>query len=223
VIVAAVCETSVVTGQDSTRPEPSGGRGGGSHEPAEAGELRFLLHDRSADASLVEFLTASDWPFHPEPRLDPVAVLRRLDDGDFDASEDRECWWAIWGGERVGLVVIFDLGDPTPMFDLRIAAGSRGRGYGTGTVQWLTERVFSTGADKERIEATTRADNWAMRAVLARCGYAKEAHYRQAWSGPGGACDAVGYAILRPDWSTGTTTPVNWDDEPPGRPSSSAG
>jgi RimJ/RimL family protein N-acetyltransferase len=117
-------------------------------------------------------------------------------------------------------VVIFDLGDPTPMFDLRIAAGSRGRGYGTGTVQWLTARVFSTGADKERIEATTRADNWAMRAVLARCGYTKEAHYRQAWSGPGGACDAVGYAILRTDWSTGTTTPVNWDDEPPARPSS---
>ncbi len=117
-------------------------------------------------------------------------------------------------------MVIFDLGDPTPMFDLRIAAASRGNGYGTETVRWLTSRIFSTWADKERIEATTRADNWAMRAVLARCGYAKEAYYRQAWSSPKGACDAVGYAILRSDWSTGTTTPVSWGDEPAGPPAS---
>ncbi len=212
-----------MTGQDSEQANASGGWAGEATSGADAGGLRFVPHDRSADASLVEFLTGSVWPFHTEPCLDPAVVLRRSSDGDFDTSGERECWWALCGGERIGLVVIFDLGDPTPMFDLRIAARFWGRGYGTTTVRWLTARIFSTRADKERIEATTRADNWAMRAVLARCGYAKEAHYRQAWPGADGACDAVGYAILRSDWLTGRTTPVNGDDEPPGPPSSYPG
>lgn len=204
-------------------PDPPSGQADRLAGEAADGKLRFIPHDRSADASLVGFLTGSDWPFHPEPRLEPAEVLRRSSDGGFDTSDDRECWWALRGGERVGLAVIFDLADPTPMFDLRIAAGSRGRGYGTVTVRWLTAHIFSTWSDKERVEATTRADNWAMRAVLARCGYAKEAHYRCAWSGPDGTHDAVGYATLRSDWSTGTTTPVNWDDEVGGAASSQAG
>jgi hypothetical protein len=30
----------------------------------------------------------------------------------------------------------------------------------------------------------------------------------------GGVHDGVGYALLREDWERGTTTPVDWDDEP---------
>lgn len=207
-----------MTGANVPRADPSGGRveevAGG---PATgAGTLRFELHDHCLDDALVGFLTGNDWPFHPEPRLEPAAVLRRLGDGAFESSGDRECWWMLRSGGRVGLVVIFDLADPTPMFDLRIAASSRGRGYGTLSVRWLTERILTGWADKERVEATTRADNWAMRVVLARCGYAKEAHYRQAWPGADRAHDAVGYSILRSDWATGTTTPVDWDDGPAG-------
>ncbi len=172
--------------------------------------LRFVPHDTSHEDAVVEFLTASDWPFHPEARLDADGVRRRAADGWFDTGEDRECWWALRGGERVGLAVIFDLADPTPMFDLRIAGSARGRGYGTETVRWLTARVFTSRPATMRVEATTRADNWPMRAVFARCGYAKEAHYRQAWTGADSTHDAVGYAILRADWQTGTTTPFDW-------------
>lgn len=50
-----------------------------------------------------------------------------------------------------------------------------------------------------------------MRRVLERCGYAKEAHYRRAWPGAGGAVhDGIGYAVLRGDWESGTVTPVDW-------------
>lgn len=52
-----------------------------------------------------------------------------------------------------------------------------------------------------------------MREVFLRCGYVKEAHYRQAWPGDV-PHDAVGYAVLRSDWSTGTVTPPNFADEP---------
>jgi RimJ/RimL family protein N-acetyltransferase len=53
-----------------------------------------------------------------------------------------------------------------------------------------------------------------MRRALRQCGYAKEAHYRQAWPAPDGTIyDAVGYAILRTDWRSGTVTMPEWDGE----------
>jgi RimJ/RimL family protein N-acetyltransferase len=91
---------------------------------------------------------------------------------------------------------------------------SRGLGYGSDAVSWLTRRIFSQHPAIRRIEATTRQDNAAMRAVLRHCGYVKEAHYREAWEGPSGTYDAVGYAILRQDWQSGSVTPPDWNDEP---------
>jgi hypothetical protein len=53
-----------------------------------------------------------------------------------------------------------------------------------------------------------------MRKVLRHCGYVKESHYRQAWSGSEGQnYDAVGYAILRSDWESGRTTIPAFADE----------
>lgn len=177
--------------------------------------ISFAACRDSSLGELVDFLTGNGWPFHAEASLDAESVRRRAAEGAFDTDEDRECWWVLDGAERVGLLVVFDLGDPTPLFDLRIAERHRGRGIGTHAVRWLTARVFTAGAGRTRIEATTRADNAAMRTVLRRCGYVKEAHYRQAWPGPDGTYDAVGYAILRADWETGSATPVGWDDELP--------
>jgi RimJ/RimL family protein N-acetyltransferase len=53
-----------------------------------------------------------------------------------------------------------------------------------------------------------------MRTVLRRCGYVKEAHYRQGWPDQDGVIhDGIGYALLRQDWERGTTTPVDWDGD----------
>jgi hypothetical protein len=91
------------------------------------------------------------------------------------------------------------------MFDLRLRSAYRGRGIGTAAVRWLTGHLFTELPEVRRIEATTRSDNMAMRRVLGKCGYALEARYRQAWPVPGGGPprDAVGYAILRSDWTAG--------------------
>ena len=65
-----------------------------------------------------------------------------------------------------------------------------------------------------QVEAQTRRDNLAIRAVLRRCGYVKEAHYRRAWPDQHGTVhDGIGYALLRQDWERGTTTPVDWDGD----------
>jgi hypothetical protein len=54
-----------------------------------------------------------------------------------------------------------------------------------------------------------------MRRALLASGFVKEAHYRRAWPSDCGRHDSIGYAILRTDWESGTTTSVKWEDEPP--------
>ena len=137
-------------------------------------------------------------------------VLQRVAEGYYGD----ETYWIEAGGERVGFVRLFDLGDATPLFDLRISAVHRGQGLGRTTVRWLTDRLFGEYPHVERIEGTTRQDNVAMRRVFRRCGYVKEAHYRRAWPDASGRrYDAVGYAIIRRDWQTGETTEPDFHDE----------
>jgi RimJ/RimL family protein N-acetyltransferase len=44
----------------------------------------------------------------------------------------------------------------------------------------MTGYLFTEFPGIRRIEGTTRADNHAMRRTFRRCGYVKEAHWRQA-------------------------------------------
>ncbi|MFC4005801.1 GNAT family N-acetyltransferase [Nonomuraea purpurea] len=163
--------------------------------------------------ALVGFLTGEEWPFHAG-RQEPDTVRRRAAEGVYDDEESRT-FWIVVEGERAGLVRLQDLADDTPMFDLRIGRAWRGRGVGAQALSWLTGYLFTELPGVLRIEATTRQDNHAMRAVFRKGGYAKEAHYRQAWPDLDGVRhDSVGYAVLRDDWRSGTVTPPDWDDEP---------
>lgn len=152
---------------------------------------------------LAEFLTSSDWPFHTgTPTRD--SVLRQVGDGYWDGPSAQTFWL-----DRKGVVRLFDLDDGTPLFDLRIASEHRGEGLGSQAVEWLTGHLFEA-LPTNRIEATTRADNFAMRRVLQKHRYVLEARYRQTWPDRAGVLhDGVGYAVLRQDWETGTITPVD--------------
>jgi RimJ/RimL family protein N-acetyltransferase len=176
--------------------------------------LEYLPSEPADGEDLVAFLTSHVWPFHVDPRPDPASVRRRVEEGFYASDESTETYWMVEAGRRVGLVHLFDLADPTPLFDLRLAVPARGKGHGRSAVMWLTQRLFQRSPDTLRVEATTRQDNCAMRRVLRHCGYVKEAHYRQAWSGSEGRnYDAVGYAILRSDWESGRTTIPAFADE----------
>ncbi|MFE9479735.1 GNAT family N-acetyltransferase [Streptomyces spororaveus] len=176
-----------------------------------------LTYRRYADADaddLVAFLTGDTWPFHGSAVVDPEEARRWAAQGRFDNAETRS-FWITGGGDTLGLVRLMDLGDGTPVFDLRIRARYRGRGIGGHALTWLTEYLFTELPRIRRIEGTTRQDNAAMRRTFRRCGYVKEAHYREGWpSADGTVHDAVGYAILRRDRDAGTTTVPAWDDEP---------
>ncbi|WP_042366042.1 GNAT family N-acetyltransferase [Streptacidiphilus neutrinimicus] len=168
----------------------------------------------SAEAEdLIGFLAGDTWPFHGAEVVDRETVRQRINEGCYD-GEDARAFWITVAGERAGLVRLMDLDDDTPLFDLRIRSRYRGRGLGGQALAWLTGYLFTEFPGVRRIEGTTRQDNAAMRRAFLRAGYAKEAHYRDAWpTSDGGVRDAVGYAILRRDWVSGSTTVPDWDDE----------
>ncbi|GAA3532269.1 hypothetical protein GCM10022419_009130 [Nonomuraea rosea] len=175
--------------------------------------IEFTRFSPDDTERLVAFMTEEEWPFHAGTQ-DPEAVRQRAGEGLYDDEETRS-FWVLAVGEHAGLVRLQDFADDTPMFDLRIKKAWRGRGLGARAVTWLTGYLFTELPDIARIEGTTRQDNHAMRAIFRRSGYAKEAHYRQAWPGQDGQLyDSVGYAILRQDWASGTVTPPDWHDEP---------
>ena len=174
------------------------------------------LDPRGADrAALVDLLTGNHFPFHVVPCPAREAVERAIDAGRYDDDDHAGFWIDVTGHGRVGLAVLEDLTDDAPLFDLRLAEAFRGRGLAAPVLRALTEHVFTTLPRVDRFEGQTREDNVAMRRTFRRCQFVKEAHYRDGWPVEGGAPVAsVAYAILRRDWSSGTTTPVPWDDEP---------
>jgi len=166
-----------------------------------------------ADADrLARLLAEERWPFHSGAPVTVEEVLGRLRDGWCDGPGIRTYWIGAGQADHVGFVRAWDIGDGAPLFDLRLGQAHRGRGLGRLAVRELTRLLFEDDPSLERIEATTRQDNVAMRRVLEACGYVKEAHYRRSWPTPDGALlDTVGYAVLRGDWIGGGTTPVPWD------------
>lgn len=168
--------------------------------------------DRDA---LVAFLTENTFPFHMRPTLTRAEADQSVDAGAYRDEEHDSLWIVHEELGRIGFVRLEDLTDPTPLFDLRLAERYRGRGLGVPALAAITTHVFTSMPAVTRFEGQTRADNIAMRRVFQRCEWVKEAHYREAWPVAGGAALAsVAYAVLRRDWETGATTPVDWDDLP---------
>ncbi|MFI9598490.1 GNAT family N-acetyltransferase [Streptomyces sp. NPDC052043] len=178
-------------------------------------DITFRRLAPSHPEPLIHFLTGESWPFHGVSEVDLDTVRRWIAEGRFESEENRSFWiFADEDEHPVGLVRLMDLTDGTPLFDLRIRAGHRGLGIGRAAVTWLTRYLFEEFPHMHRIEGNTRQDNRPMRHVFQHCGYAKEAHYRDAWPSQDGTFhDAVGYAILRRDWLSGRVTLPRWDDE----------
>jgi RimJ/RimL family protein N-acetyltransferase len=171
------------------------------------------VHDQGTDrAELVRFLTSHEWPHHTTRRPAPATVESWIDDGRF-GDGDHAAFWIESESARLGLVVLEDLSDDAPLFDLRLDSAHRGKGLGFEVLRALTTYVFSSMPAVNRFEGQTRDDNTAMRKTFQRAGFVKEAHYRDGWPVENGVSRAsVAYGILRRDWETGRTTPVEWTD-----------
>jgi hypothetical protein len=99
-------------------------------------EITFIrLDDRGRDrVELVEFLTTHEFPFHATRRLTGSVVERRIDDGRF-GDADHASFWIHPDAQRIGLVVLTDLTDNAPLFDLRLATEHRGKGLGAEVLE----------------------------------------------------------------------------------------
>lgn len=175
---------------------------------------QLITFDAKDIGVLANFLSQYDWNYHSKPKITPQEVQEKAAKDYYCQNPDLQSFWIEHEGEKVGFIRLFDLGDSpdsseTPLFDIRMGVPWRGKGIGTAALRLLVDYVFSNFPNKNRIEATTRHDNYAMRKVLERAGFQKEAHYRQAW---GDKQDAVGYAILRQEWTTKTPIVVKFMD-----------
>lgn len=175
-------------------------------------ELYFEEYTDDVD-SLIEFLISDTWDFHGVPNPGPEKIREDNKNQEYTGVNCKTFWIMLDQDLKVGMIRIYDLQDNTPLFDIRILSKYKGMGIATITVNWLIEYIFNHFSDVERIEGNTRQDNYAMRTVFHKCGFAKEAHYRKAWKDTNGKrYDAIGYGITKEDWKNGKTTPVDWND-----------
>lgn len=164
-------------------------------------------------ADLVDFMTRNEFPFHVRTRPTPEQVEASISEGAF-RDEDNDSFWVEHDElGRIGFFRLEDLTDGAPLFDLRLDAPFRGRGLGRAILRAAADHVFRTMPEVIRFEGQTREDNIAMRRTFLRCGWVKEAHYRQGWPVDGGQPVAsVAYGLLRQDWESGQTTTFEWED-----------
>lgn len=161
----------------------------------------------------MRFLSRDRFPFHVIALPSEEQVLADIDSGRYDGTEHAAFWVEHEEHGRIGIAVLEDLEDATPMFDLRLASRYRGRGLGAEILTALTSLLFERYPNATRFEGQTREDNIAMRKTFLRAGFVKEAHYRDGWPVEGGeALASVAYAILRRDWASGSTTTFDWED-----------
>ncbi|TFE02431.1 GNAT family N-acetyltransferase [Jeotgalibacillus salarius] len=143
-------------------------------------------------------MTNSEWPFHVEAIASEERLTKAVNDGWY--SDGRETFWVMSEGKKCGLLIIHDIEDTIPLFDLRLSESSRGLGLGSEVLEWLKDYVFNRGDPKIRIEAYTRVDNLAMRKTFIKCGFVKEGYLRDSWEGDHGEVyDALCYSAILSD------------------------
>lgn len=179
--------------------------------------MHLIDFNTNNSGNIIHILLNNPWEFHSGNNLTEEQIIKRIDSG-FYHSKDVKTFFLSELDEIIGFIRIFDLGEDrfdseTPLFDIRIKKDCRGKGLGSKAVTLAIEYVFTNYPNKNRFEATTRYDNIGMRKVLEKCGFVKEAHYRQSWPDKSNVLvDTVGYGILRSDWENKIKTAVNWND-----------
>ena len=175
-------------------------------------EISFRKFENELD-ELVSFMISNYWGFHREQKSSDEHVIKAYHKGWY--QDDRETYWIENSDEKIGLIIIHDITDTIPLFDIRLSDKVRGKGFGTKAVKWITEYIFTLSDTKIRVEAYTRSDNLAMRKTLSKCGFVKEGYLRHSWENEDGSVsDSVCYAIIRSDWENNIVTPIQLNDFP---------
>lgn len=175
-------------------------------------EIQFVKFDNEIN-ELVSFMTNNTWEFHSIPNPSKEQIIQNYYNGYY--FQNRETFWIINGDNKIGLIIIEDINDTIPLFDIRLDKAVRGKGYGALAVQWIVHYLFTLPDKKIRIEAHTRSDNLAMRKTLFKYRFVKEGYFRNAWENNDGTIsDSICYAIIRDDWEKDEITPIKLNEIP---------
>jgi len=166
----------------------------------------------SENEELIDLLCSNEWPFHAKVHLEPEAIRKAIAKGYY--SEGRETFWITENEQKVGILIIDDIDDTIPLFDLRLTKEARGKGIGKNSLNWLKDYLYREKG-KIRIEGYTRADNLAMRKCFTKAGFVKEGYLRSAWENDDCTIsDTVLYASIYEDWKDRKTTPIKLNEVP---------
>ena len=89
----------------------------------------------------MQFMMSNEFPFHVNARPSRTDLERKTSEGAFGGPDHASFWVQSESEGRVGLVILEDLLDDAPLFDLRLSANARGRGLGAPILQALTADV----------------------------------------------------------------------------------
>ena len=172
--------------------------------------MNILKFNNEAD-EFVELLCSNDWPYHSNAKLDHQSIRNAIKKGYY--SDGRETFWIIHQQQKVGVLIIDDIEDTIPLFDIRLIEEVRGKGMGVKVLHWLQDYLFGE-LSKIRIEAYTRADNIAMQKCFVKGNFVKEGYLRNAWENDDGTIsDSVLFAAIYEDWKNNTITWAKLHDD----------
>ena len=97
-------------------------------------ELDYKLFEDEIE-DLVELLTQNKWVYYTDQNLKEESIRKTYTEGYYHS--DRETHWIIDNEEKVGIIIIHDIRDTIPLFDIRLDTRYRGKGYGVKTLLWL--------------------------------------------------------------------------------------
>lgn len=161
---------------------------------------------------LINFLCSNNWTYHSNPHANKSSILKAIEDGYY--HDERETYWIILDEVKVGIIIIHDINDTIPLFDIRLMPNVRGKNIGTKALTWLKDYLFGQ-LNKIRIEGYTRADNLAMRKCFTKSGFVKEGYLRNAWENQDGTIfDSLLYSAIYTDWKENKITKSKIDDLP---------
>ncbi|VDG97011.1 ribosomal-protein-alanine acetyltransferase [Lysinibacillus sphaericus] len=173
--------------------------------------MQFELFNNEVE-DLVGLLTNNKWSYHSGGVPQKDKVITAIEKGYY--SNGRETFWVIDVDKKVGIIIIEDINDTIPLFDIRLDAKYQGKGYGVKSLKWLQDYLFGKRG-KIRIEGYTRADNHPMRKCFTKAGFVKEGYLRNSWENEGGTVsDTVLYGAIFEDWEANEITEIKINEVP---------
>ncbi len=158
-------------------------------------------------------MTINSWDYHAEANTTEESIIQLYNKGWY--KQDRETIWIELSNKKIGLMIIHDISDTIPSFDIRLDGAYRGCGYGKEAVKWIVDYIFNLRDNINKIEAYTRSDNYAMRKTLNNCAFVKEGYLRSSWENLDGTIyDSICYSVIRTDWKEGVLTPIRLNEFP---------